>query len=425
MDARPWWKRIFSGRTKAPLSGGTDVFRLSYKTASPRRGTAEVLDAYRSSPWLHAVVSRISMEIGASFKPLLHTGRGAARKPVEEHPLLDLLEAPNPELPGVLAWVVLQQSMECTGDGFAIIDVDGNGLPVRLTPVPSTSVLQIPTRDRPAFTVQMADGQIEVPPARMLWPKFADPVNPFGRGIGPAMALADEVDTDEYATQNIKAFFRNGSVPDVLVTLEGASVPDLERAKAAFAQQYNSAEKAHRAHFANKKADVQRLDTSFRDMDLVELRKDQRDRILQTWGVPPELFGVLENSNRATIDAARYLFSTAVLEPRLRILAAEINAKLVPLYGQAGLRCTFASPVPEDRDFFIRSVATAPSAFTVGDVRARLEMMPSKRDAEWLNTQPIAAGPTNVPPGKALDALLSQIDARVKALDDLASKAAE
>ena len=43
---------------------GTMVTQMSGNTA-PRRGTAQLLEAYRQSPWLRAVVSKIAQKLAA------------------------------------------------------------------------------------------------------------------------------------------------------------------------------------------------------------------------------------------------------------------------------------------------------------------------------------------------------------------------
>ena len=47
------------------------------------------------------------------------------------------------------------------------------------------------------------------------------------------------------------------------------------------------------------------------------MRKFLRDTIYQTYGIPPEVLGIIENSNRATADAAMYIYGILVLTPRL------------------------------------------------------------------------------------------------------------
>jgi hypothetical protein len=147
---------------------------------------------------------------------------------------------------------------------------------------------------------------------------------------------------------------------------------------------------------------VQRLDTNFDDMQLVELRRFLRDTIVQTFSVPPEIFGILENSNRATIDAAYYLLAKGALFPRIRTIAGELQVKLVPEFG-AGLHLGFRNPIPEDRDFQLRGVSVSPSAFSRGELRDLLGFLPGDDADAPLASAEIVSEPTNLPPGKGGD----------------------
>ena len=45
------------------------------------------------------------------------------------------------------------------------------------------------------------------------------------------------------------------------------------------------------------------------ELDFVESRKFLRDSANQHFHIPPEIMGILENSNRSTIDSAFYLLN--------------------------------------------------------------------------------------------------------------------
>ena len=61
-------------------------------------------------------------------------------------------------------------------------------------------------------------------------------------------------------------------------------------------------------------------------MTFTELRSFERDAIIQTFNVPPELVGVIENSNRATIEAALTIMAIQVIVPRLEDHGLNIGA---------------------------------------------------------------------------------------------------
>ena len=52
-------------------------------------------------------------------------------------------------------------------------------------------------------------------------------------------------------------------------------------------------------------------------MDFTQSRKDLRDGVNAHFGVPPEILGIVENSNRATATQAKIIYAENVLTPRL------------------------------------------------------------------------------------------------------------
>ena len=86
------------------------------------------------------------------------------------------------------------------------------------------------------------------------------------------------------------------------------------------------------------------------------------------FGIPPELLGILNNSNRATIESADYLFSRWVVTPRLEFLRSQLQERLIPEYDDR-LVLDFVSPVEEDRAHMLEAAKAAPWAMKVDEWR--------------------------------------------------------
>ena len=65
------------------------------------------------------------------------------------------------------------------------------------------------------------------------------------------------------------------------------------------------------------------------ELDFVESRKFLRDSANQQFHIPPEIMGILENSNRSTIDSAFYLLNKNVLADVLRMFERVMNTQLL------------------------------------------------------------------------------------------------
>jgi hypothetical protein len=184
------------------------------------------------------------------------------------------------------------------------------------------------------------------------------------------MALSDELDADEYAAQTVAHRFFNNGTPELLVSMLGVRQEELDAMRRSWDQGHRGWKRVGRPKFVNQEMKVEKLDSSFADLQLVELRQYQADLIRETFGIPPEILGNVQNSNRATIQASQYLFAINTLVPRLEMLEDYINTRLVPMFGaEDSLIITYETPVPEDLEFLKNMIASTPWAFSIDEVR--------------------------------------------------------
>lgn len=404
---------------KTAPAGGGEIGFLGQTIAglqAPRKGQKELLDAYRTSPFMRAVTHRIASSVAGTFRPRLYTAPvgDPARKRIVRHPLLDLLRSPTPHMPALMVWKLAQLSLDLVGNGFLVMDRNAYGLPIEFTPAAPHWVIRYPTTPTPYFWLSVYGISRQVNQEDMLWLRDPDPLNPYGRGVGTSEALADEIDTDEAISKRVKGFFYNGALPDFFVGAEGAGEEEAKRIEETLRAKYGGGPgKQHGVFFTTRKWSIDKVDTNFKDMDLVNVRKFERDAMISVYGVPPEIFGVLQNSNRATVDAAYYLYAKSVLVPRHELLCSEIQEKIVPEYIEKmpelgeELYLEVENPVPEDRDFVLRAMATGPSAFTKGELRELAGHLPGPNAEEPLSNgdlKPLGPStPTQLPPGKGGD----------------------
>lgn len=390
----------------------------------PPRGTAEYLKAYSTMPWLRAVTSKVSRSVAAttwSLQTVKRSGRpvrmraiqradaGTRRKllaevrqagelvQVEEHPFLDLLDSTNSYLTGLSTRQLTQTYLDLIGEAFWIKERNGAGAPTAVWPIPPSWVQATPTPDRRSFVVGFRGWQGDIPDTEVLWFADPDPVNPYGRGTGTARALADELETDEYAAKHTKAWFYNRARPDLIIGLSGAKQEEVKRVEQAWMQRHQGFWRAFKpAFFGTKDIAVHQISQTFENMQLVELRQFERDTIVQVFGVPPETLGILNSSNRATIEAADYLFARWVLVPRLEFLRAVLQERLIPEYDDR-LILDYESPVAEDKEHQLKVAEAAPWARTVDEWREMQGLPPLDDDRGRVHMMPF-----NLTPAEAL-----------------------
>lgn len=395
---------------KAHIGQAAQQSQLFSGGAAPRRGTLELLRAYRNVPMLFSVVSKIADNAASTplrmfistkkdsggkrlkdvslmrkkrshFRKELHMRLSTDQlEEIDDHRFLSMLDIPNDAMDGRTLMFLTHAWLDVVGEAFWIVERDLLGLPVKFWPVPSHWVTQFPTESNPEYLVAMGTSMLHVAESDMLWFHHPDLESPYSRGTAGGQAVADDVDVDEYTVRHINSFFHNRALPDMIVSVAEADDGQLKIARQQWERENLGFSRAYKTAWISGEVSVQRLDTAFNDLGLVELRRYTRDVIYQTFGISPEMLGVLDDSNRATISEARYLFSENVLVPRLDLVVAELQRKIIPDFDDRMI-LSYDDPVPDDNEFRLRVMKEFPHAVTLNEIRA-LGSLPEREDMD-------------------------------------------
>lgn len=441
--------KVFPLNIEALSGSGSSVSLLAGDAAeraagaSPKRGTKQILEAYATMPWLRSVTKRVAdsvadvhwrlfREVGgrrgaaASIsrihdpeqrrKSLSRSLHDAEVEQIDRHGLLDLLEHGNDIHDGRSARLITQVNYDLTGEGYLLIELDGVGMPSALWPIPASWVKERPSPTKPTYTVSPSSGGVEakIPSELMVALVDYDPLNPLGRGVGTARSLADELETDEAAAKHVRQWFVNGARPDMLIFAEGLASGDTERLEQRWTEKLGGWVNRHRPFFLNRKLDVKTISQTFEQQQIVELRKFERDTVVEVFGVPPEIVGIIVNSNRATSQSADYHYARWVVLPRAELQRSAYQRSLVPLFERGGkdrLLLDFDSPVEEDRAFQSTVVAGSPYAFRINEVRkiAGVPPLTEEEGGELFPIGPLQGFLPEIPELEGLGAIGSEV----------------
>lgn len=319
----------------------------------PSRNTAEWLDMFSKSPRLE-VVDRIASDLANVGGKLLRVEKDGTETELTSHPFLDFMEQPNPlyEMTSSAIWRLHEIYLLLVGEGFFLIERNEYGRPVELWNVPPHWVKMTPYIGNPTYQILSPGGlSLTVPVDDMFVMKQLNPIDPFTRGLGIAESIADEVEIDEYAAKFQKRFFYNDATPPVVFEMPDATREQRDEFLAAWNKRHKGVDNSHRAAALSGNVAVHELNSaSGRSLDFVESRIAIRDAVLEHFGVPREIMGITENSNRATADSAQYIYAKNVLTPKIRQREEAINKQLLPLFGD-NLVWRFDAVIPYDKDF--------------------------------------------------------------------------
>ncbi len=398
-------------------SSGRQLFAgISQSGATSRRRDGEEwLEAFSESPWLSATTSLVARGVaglnwkivrtmdsgGRTFKrPDIQKGTAQYRRKelaglmrveqaedVHDHPLLGLLRSPCPAFTGRTSIWLSQVYEELMGECFFLVDryawdswiqrgTSGRPIPRSLWPIPPNWVKRTPDSERPTFDIQhLGVNMVDVPMTEVLWKKRPDVRNPYARGAGVMRSLVDELNADESAARLQNYAFYNRNRPDLLVTLPGFDTDQVKAYARDWTAGLQGLQSVSKAHFTNVDAKVQTFSQDFRSMQVEELRKFSRDMFRQVRGIPPEMLGILDQSNRSTAEAAEFLFARYVLEPLAEDWRDFWAEKLLPEYDDRAV-LEFESPVQEDRNFQLSAAGRFPTVIKINEQRAIAGMPP-------------------------------------------------
>jgi hypothetical protein len=154
----------------------------------------------------------------------------------------------------------------------------------------------------------------------------------------------------------------------MIIALPGATEDVVADFQQKFENQTRGPLRAHRTFFADDDIKVTELKNDVGTNQSIPLLDHIRDTFISVYGVPPEIMGVLENANRATINQAMTIFARETLMPRLELFADEWQRQLVHMYDDK-LLLSYTNPVPEDDDYKLDVAKAAPWSLSAREWR--------------------------------------------------------
>lgn len=421
-------------------------FKVRWAQA-PKRHSRDYADLFHTSPAFDSL-DLIAQDIANTgflvYDKKAYKTDPEGAKAFKDHAFYDLIDNPMPDHQELDGYALLHMTavyMDVAGEFFWVKERDNRGNVKGLYPVPPNWMITTPSETIPFFKIlpqgNTSYNMLNASPEDVVWFKAPDMLMPYGRGRGGVERAGQEIQSDELASKYQTNLLFNDGQPPMIVTLPDAGADTVEQLKESWMQKVGGWINARKPFFTNTKVDVQKLTDSPREMDMVESRLALRDFFNQHYSIPPEMRGIVENSNRATIQSADYLYKSNVLGRRAKRIAQILTRQLMPDFG-VGLICIADVKIPADETAqFIQAIEafkagaitenefrakTGHKAAPDGDVRLRaisLQVVPAGKGKEVSARQqelPFEAPPIkSITISKALDMMKSKFTPNAKA----------
>lgn len=363
-DIKAWVASLFAGRP-----------------ASPRRRADDLPDSDLAHPWddrewlkkskgvaaLRIPIGRLKEDTGVVKWHMWRLGPpGPDGKPtrteVLDHAILRLWQKPNPRMTGIQFRGLYQQWYDTVGKVPIRIEYQADGVtPLYLWPVVPHHVHEFPKADlldpatgEPYWEITWRKKRKRLQVHELIYITDVDPEDPYGWGVGAAQACKDDV--AQIVAMNVWAnnFFRQGAHHGKIVGVPGLNETNRPGIQAAYTKDHVGLENSHKTFFVGTggsgSVSVVEGGPAHKDLDFVNGQKFLGDRIRETLGVPPEVVGHVENSNRATAEAADYTHQSKNIKPRVEKMAAEFAPYWLIWFGDESLVLEPEEPVRQTTD---------------------------------------------------------------------------
>lgn len=384
------------------------VIRKNWTTA-PSLASSELLKLYHTNPRLDGV--RVIASKCASIEMYLYDRKDWRQNKynaqvVAEHDVYELLDNPCPTFRELSGWTVRYFVFACytlVGEAYLLKIRDPNGRVISLSPLSPSWVVKTPTAGAEYWEVYpygtAGGNSIVVPTEDVICFKDIDLLDPYGRGRGTSESIGDEIQSDEYASKFAKNLFFNDATPSAIIYAPNGNKQTADQIKLTWMQKMAGFRHAKEPMvLTGEGSKFEKISATPQEMDFVNSRKFLRDSANEHYHIPPEIFGILQNSNRSTIDAAYYLLNKNVLADYLRMFETTLNNQLLweDFDRERTLIFKHENNVAEDIDEKLKVVNEGLSrgVLTVNDWRKAMGYEPDERSGDvYLRNMGVAEVP--------------------------------
>ncbi len=310
---------------------------------------------------------------------------------VTQHPILNLLARPNPDLtqPGLcgfdLRWMT-QLYLESVGRAYWLVERDGLGVPTQLWLLRPHLVREVPDLTGQKLIDHYEYGGARgarYQPDEIIKFHFPDPDNPYFGGYSPLAAAIEKIRIARKEEAHLNAMLENMGRPDAVWSPRGDSegggigAAEAQRVRSAFRQSFAMAGRGGLL-VSEFPGTIQPLQWSPQDIVEIERARAIKTDICNVFGVPD---AKLERNaaNLAGAKTADYAHTKDAGVPRCVRNQETLNTRLVPMFDTGGrLFLAYDSPVRDDEVFTLEQTRAAVSsgAITRNEVRSAIGFDP-------------------------------------------------
>ncbi len=342
MNIFQWFKK--TARKQSAVNRALTLFLpLGQSVSSNTDYVSLAREGYAKNSVAFACIKEIAeAAAGVSWRLYRRLAQGG-RQEIPVHPLLQLIERPNPLqgkfelIEAAIAYLYLSGNtyLELVGPGDSARS-PGESTPPReiyaMRP-DRMRVLPHPTHLIAGYEYQVNGQSVHFSPQQILHLKLFHPLDDW-YGLSPIQVAALAIDKLNSGDKWNAALLQNSAVPSgALVAKERLTDDQFNRLKTEMREQIQGVKNAREPLLLEQDLDWKELSISPKDMDWIEGLKFSALQIAQVYNVPPELIGLQPATYQNRREARKALY-TEVVCPALNRLRDAFNNGLTPKFGK-------------------------------------------------------------------------------------------
>lgn len=282
---------------------------------------------------------------GAASVPwTLFDKRGDKAVRIKQHPVLKLLERPNPQQGGAELFHALYAYRLISGNSYLQAVGPHDAMPRELYTLRPDQVAIIAGKDGlPAayrytvgqeytdFPVNRATGR-----SRILHQKTFHPLNDW-YGLSPIESAAYSIDQHNQAGAWNQALLQNGARPSGSLVVTGTdpylSDGQYDRIKEQIDEQLSGSVNAGRPLLLEGGLEWREMSLTPKEMDFIEAKNSAARDIALAFGVPPQLLGIPGDNTYSNLAEARLALWEQTILPLVDATCDALNNWLLPQFG--------------------------------------------------------------------------------------------
>lgn len=396
---------------KKEFPNGDPNFFIPTYTTNRDDAVAEVTKPYANNVWVYSACNAITTNLIQVPKVLDNVEDEQESEMLTEHPMLGLLENPNPMMDGPTFWenvlldLLLPTSSTKGGQCFIVAESGVNrptnlrrgDIPMELYPFSDEFFTPILDKSNGnqligwKYQVPNSASHINYSLDEVIRVFLVDPDNPL-KGQAPIWAARKGLRQDAKATTLNENFFANNASLGGVLESEAELEKDVaDEVRKAFEEKYAGEEMAGRTALLHSGIKYKQFTQSHQDMEFLDQRKYTREEILAVYRVPKFVVSVYEDINFATAKVADRGFWTNTLVPLDERVIRSINNQWIRHIEEGQLRLSSDySKVPALQPDLTEKLDQAAKMFAlqipVEEINRRLELQLEIDDYDWLKT---------------------------------------